>query len=316
MKRLEDLPEIAARQLGGLEATPRILAKAKLQAAEMRAPHRRSAVLKPVLAICTALVLCVGAAMWTLNNTRTPDVGPDVTQSVLDSRAAGDVTPPTEAPRTSGDVPVGSISMSVGGQSGTETLFAQGAGGSFPLITMNGATYCMLQSPNGISGGLLGDALGEVSEFNVEPALGSSGIVSNVAALGETVYAVSGMSGALVAANVEGSMRVFQRVSYAGTAIIGSESLEDTLCDPADVEWIELSGHGRVTDSDVARNLVRTLLDDADYVSTGMSGSGSLQIGLKNGLRLQLLVGDETVSACGTWSCPDFFEALVDVEWN
>ncbi len=316
MKRLKDLPEIAARQLGGLEATPKILAKAKLQAAEMHAPHQRSAALKPVLAICTALVLCVGAAMWTLNNTRTPDGGSDVTQSMLDSRAAGDATVPTEAPRTSGDVPVGSISMSVGGQSVTETLFAQGAGGSFPLITMNGATYRMLQSPSGISSGLLGDTLGEISEFNVEPALGSSGIVSNVAALGETVYAVSGMNGALVAANVEGTTRVFQRVSYAGTAIIGSESLRDTLCDPVDVEWIELSGYGRLTDTATAQSLIGTLLDGADYLSTGMSGSGSLQIGLKNGLTLQLLVGDETVSACGTWSCPDFFEAVADAEWN
>lgn len=316
MKRLEDLPEVAARQLGGLEATPKILAKAKLQAAEMRAPRRRGVVLKPALAICAALVLCVGAAVWTLNNGRTPLEGPAVVQSVLDSHAAGDVTAPTEAPRVSSDVPVGSISMSVGGQSGTETLFSQSAGGSFPLITMNGATYRMLQSPSGISSGLLGDALGEISEFNVEPALGSSGIVSNVAALGETVYAISGMSGALVAANVDGSMRVFQRVSYAGTAVIGSESLRDTLCDPVDVEWIELSGYGRVTDTAVAQSLFGMLLDGADYVSTGMSGSGSLQIGLKNGLTLQLLVGDETISACGTWSCPDFFEALADVDWN
>ena len=41
-----------------------------------------------------------------------------------------------------------------------------------------------------------------------------------------------------------------------------------------------------------------------------MSGAGSLLIGLKNGLTLQLLVSDESVSACGTWSCPDFFEAF------
>ena len=52
------------------------------------------------------------------------------------------------------------------------------------------------------------------------------------------------------------------------------------------------------------------LLGGADYQSTGMSGKGSLQIGLQNGLTLQLLVGEDTVSACGTWSCPDFFEAF------
>ena len=117
------------------------------------------------------------------------------------------------------------------------------------------------------------------------------------------------MGGALVAAQVDGNTRVFQRVSYAGTAIIGSEMLADTLCDPDDVAWMELSGKGRISDTATAQQLMQTLVDYADYQGTAMSGSGSLCIGLKNGLTLQLLVSDESVSACGTWSCPDFFEA-------
>ena len=200
--------------------------------------------------------------------------------------------------------------MSAGSTSSHQTLFAQGQGQSFPLITMDGATYRMLQSPTGISSSLLGEELGQVTEFNVEPALSTSGMVSNVVARGETVYAISGMSGALVAAQVDGSTRAFQRVSYAGTAIIGSETLADTLCDPADVEWMELAGTGRISDVATAQQLMQILVDYADYQSTAMSGSGSLLIGLKNGLTLQLLVSDESVSACGTWSCPDFFEAF------
>ena len=35
-------------------------------------------------------------------------------------------------------------------------------------------------------------------------------------------------------------------------------------------------------------------------------------IGLNNGLTLQLLAGEDTISACGTWSCPDFFEAFME----
>ena len=70
-----------------------------------------------------------------------------------------------------------------------------------------------------------------------------------------------------------------------------------------------LEGVGTVEDAD-AQALMQTLLDNASYQSTGMSGSGSLHIGLTNGLTLQLLVGDDTVSACGTWSCPEFFEAF------
>lgn len=64
MKRLEDLPEVASRQLGGLEATPTILAKAKLRASEYRQPRMRRGVWRPALAVCAALVLCVGAAFW------------------------------------------------------------------------------------------------------------------------------------------------------------------------------------------------------------------------------------------------------------
>ena len=63
-------------------------------------------------------------------------------------------------------------------------------------------------------------------------------------------------------------------------------------------------------DPAVVSELMHTLLDLADYQSTGMSGSQSMRIGLSNGLILQLLAGEDTVSACGTWSCPDFFEAF------
>jgi len=111
---------------------------------------------------------------------------------------------------------------------------------------------------------------------------------------------------------VEGSLRVFQRVSYAGTAIIGSETLGDTLCSADAVKWIEVEGMGRVDDQALARELMTTLLEYADYIGTGMSGSDSMQIGLTNGLTLQMLAGEDSVSACGSWSCPDFFEAFAE----
>ncbi len=316
MKRLEDLPEIASRQLGGLKATPTILAKAKLRASEAKRPRagfRRG--WRPAMAVCAALVLCVGAALWVTDGGDSSLV-PQPTENVLDSHSAGEEALPTQAPRHSADVPVGSITMSAGGQGSTRTLFADSQGSSFPLVMLNGATYRMLRSPNGMSSSLLGDAVGTVVEFTIEPALGTGGVVSNIVSRGETVYAVSGLGGALIAANVDGSMRVFQRVSYAGTAIIGDETLGDTLCSASDVQWMELSGVGTVSDVDDAQSLMQTLLDNADYQSTGMGGSASLQIGLSNGLTLQLLVGDDTVSACGTWSCPDFFEAFHEAAGN
>lgn len=314
MKRLEQLPEVAARQLGGLEATSKILAKAKLQAAELRAPRSRLRALHPALAVCAALALCVSAALWVTGDSAGPALPQPTDGNVLTSRAAGgNAVESTAAPLTTGDVPAGSISMSAGAARGQRTLFAQNSDGSFPIVMMEGAAYRMLQSPNAVPEGLLGDVLGTVSEFTVEPALGSGGVVSNVVSCGESVRAVAGRSGAMVAANVNGAMRLFQRVSYAGTAIIGNETLQDTLCSAEDVEWLELSGYGRVADVATAQQLARLLLTNAEYLDTGMSGNGSLMIGLKNGLVLQMLTDEDAVSACGTWICPEFFEAYADL---
>ena len=312
MKRLEKLPDIAQRQMAGLEASQTLLCKIRLQAAESRETPRARMSWKPIMAVCCALVLCVGAAL-TLDGAAPPGLVSADTVNVLDSRAAGAYTEPTREPETIADVPKGSITMSAGMKRGAGSLFAQSDASSFPLITLENATYRMRESPDGVSGALLGEELGVVSEFNVEPALGSGGVVSNVVACGESVRAVGDMGGALVAAQVDGAVRVFQRVSYAGTAVIGRETLRDTLCDPADVEWISIDGLGRA-DGEAARELMETLLDFADYQSTAFTGETSMQVGLKNGLTLQLMTGEDTVSACGTWSCPDFFESFMDAQ--
>lgn len=308
MKRLDNLPQIAQRQLGGLEASAAILAKAKLEAADRRAP-RWAMTLRPVAAVCAALVLCVGAVA-ALN---TAPVEPETVTpiNVMDNHSAG-LSAPTAVPRTLAEVPSGVISMSAGIRRGGDTLFAELGSSAFPLITLDGATYRLLVSPSAISASLLGDAIGTVNEFNIEPALGSGGVVSNAVACGETVYAISGMNGALAAAKVDGALRVFQRVSYAGNSVIGNESLGDTLCAPEDAAWIEVSGMGRVDDPAQVQQLMHTLLDYADLQGTSLSGDGSMQIGLNNGLTLQLLCGSDAVSACGTWSCPDFFEAFAE----
>lgn len=307
MKALNQLPEIADRQLGGLEADARLLARIKINAAEGKKQHYRTVpMLQVAAAVCCALVLCVGGVLWATDAGNTPPVTDDPT-ALLDSHAAGTANV-TEAPPAIGDLPEDSITMSGAGKRSGSSLFATGKGNSFPLITVNNATYRMLSYPDGISSSLLGSELGLVNEFNLEPALGSGDIVSNAAGPGEPVFAVSGMKGAMVAARVDGSLRVFQRISYSGTATIGSETLEDTLCSPSKVEWMNLNG---VTVSgSTAQELMQTLLDDADLHSTSFSGKGSLQIGLTNGLTLQLLVGDDSVSACGSWSCPGFFEAF------
>ena len=308
MKRLEQLPDVANRQLGGLEATPTLLCKIKLQAAETRERPSVHAIMRPVLAVCCALVLCIGAVTALKSPSGPATLSADA-PNVLDSKAAGTHTEPTMQPMTAADVPQGVISMSASARRSADSLFASPDANSFPLVTLDGATYRMLDQPSGISRSLLGTEMGVVTEFNVEPALGTGGVVSNVIPCGQSVYAVGDLGGALVASEVDGALRVFQRVSYAGTAVIGKETLRDTLCEPTDVEWLEVEGLGRV-DGPRAQELIATLLDFADYQSTAFTGTGSMQIGLTNGLTLQLMTGEDTVSACGTWSCPDFFEGF------
>ena len=55
MKPLENLPEIAARQLGGLEATPTLLAKIKINGVERKTRKPFAVRWEPVAAVCMAL---------------------------------------------------------------------------------------------------------------------------------------------------------------------------------------------------------------------------------------------------------------------
>jgi len=247
-----------------------------------------------------------------------PQTSPVPSASVLDSQPAGNAAEYRAADnpvvRALLDFPPGSISLG-GEQTEYRSLFAKGTGSNFPLVTVNGATYRMMQTPSSVSESLLGSSWGQVTEYTTEPALSSGGIVSNAVLQGEAVYAVRGMEGAMAAARVEGSLRVFQRVSFAGSAVIGSESLRDTLCDPREVAAMELSGVGTVVDAARAQGLMRTLLGNAVYQNASVSSGGtkSLLIRLQNGLTLQLMVGEDTVSACGIWSCPEFFEEFAEI---
>jgi len=247
-----------------------------------------------------------------------PQTFPVPSASVLDSQPAGNAADYQAAEnltvQTLLNLPPGSISLG-GEQTEYHSLFAKSTGSNFPLVSVEGAIYRMMQTPSSVGESLLGSSWGQVMEYTTEPALSNGRIVSNIVLQGEAVYAVRGMEGAMAAARVEGSLRVFQRVSFAGSAIIGNESLKDTLCDPREVAAMELSGVGTIADGAKAQGLMRTLLDNAVYQSASVStgGSKSLLIHLQNGLILQLMVGDDTVSACGIWSCPEFFEEFTEM---
>ena len=66
-----------------------------------------------------------------------------------------------------------------------------------------------------------------------------------------------------------------------------------------------------ITDSETCETLFSTLTENASYESSGtVSAKQSLLIQLDSGLTLQLAVKNDKLSACGTWSCPEFLEAF------
>ncbi len=304
MKRLEQLPEIAQESLGGLVAGPelkqRILENVKKP---VRKPVRQAAW---VPAVCMALALVIGLAVGLPALQGSPENRP-----LIQSVPAGDVHVNNER----GLLDLGTDNVNVGARTNTpdfRSIWSKGSNGSFPMIGVCGRYYRMLTSPSSVSSSVLGGSLGTVAEFTTEPALSSTDIImSNKAVSGTEVYEVDGMGGTLIAAEVDGKTRLFQRVSFNGSALLGSESLSDSLQIAGHITMMELSDVGVITDSDTAENLFATLTSSATYESSGsISGKQSLLIELDNGLTLQLLVKNDTLGACGVWSCPEFFEAF------
>ena len=273
IKELEHLAPMANEMLSGLHADEAMKRRILSAAREEQKPRVKAPWLVPALCCAALAIACAGVF----------------------------------APRLSGTARV----RAAGG--GSESLFAS-ASGDIPLVAVNGAVYRMLSAPTSVRGDLLGSAVGTVNTATDEPSLADddamAGGLSNVAEAGQTIYAVSGLdAGTAVACEVSGSMRLFQRVSYAGKGP-GGQGLEDTFSVRGQVAELTLSGVGTLT-GEAANDAVATLLDHATLKSADMSAKKqTLTATLTNGLKLQLGVSGDTVSACGGWSCPEFFEAF------
>ncbi len=302
-ERLRALPEMA--ESSGLQAGEQLKRKI-LRAAEEKPRASFFTPRRLAPALC-ALVVLLGVGAFTL-----PALNGGQPQqeniALLSSHPAGNLT---VGEKLALDVPPGSISIKPSRNPSYRSIWAPMSGGNFPLIGIQGRYYRMLTNPTGISSSLLGQSLGKVDTFTSEPALaGKNCICSNTVAAGETVYAVSGMNGALAAANVNGQTRVFQRVSFGDSALVGGEKLSDTLKANSAVA-LELSGVGTISDPATVQRLVDLLCSSASFLrAAGSETNQSLLIQLNSGLVLQMAVNGQRVIACGTWACPDFFDAF------
>lgn len=302
-ERLKKLPEIAEEM--NLTADEKL--KNGILRASSASTRKRPAVQRLIPAFCALVVLVGGiaAGLPLLRGKGTPMTD----EPLISAIAAGDPLPLGE--QMALDVPPGSITIRSSSNPSYRSIWAPASGGNFPLIGVNGRYYRLLTNPTSISSAMLGEALGTVDNFTSEPALaGKNGICSNTVQSGETVYAVQGMKGAMAAANVNGVLRVFQRVSFGDAALVGSEALADTL-KAGRVTALEISGIGTVNDPAKAQELIDLLTAKAGFLRSGAGESGcSLLIQLSNGLALQMAVNGDRLIACGTWACPEFIEAF------
>ncbi len=304
-ERLRALPEIA--ESTGLQADEQLKRRILRAAREGKKSGRNAFALRRLAPALCALVVLVGACAFALPSLR--GSGPRETDvPLIQSHPAGSAAP---GEKRALDVPAGSITIRSSSNPSFRSIWAPMNGANFPLIGVKGRYYRLLTNPTNISGSLLGQALGTVDTFTSEPALADQkGICSNIVAAGEAVYAVSGMDGAMVAANVNGQTRVFQRVSFGDNALVGGESLGDTLRASSAVA-LELSGVGTVNDAAAAQRLVNTLVSGASFLRSGGGETNqSLLIQLSSGIVVQMAVNGERLIACGTWACPEFFAAF------
>lgn len=310
--RLRELPEDA-----GLKAITaddalrrRILEAAKDKRAGHRLPVRWAA----------AAVACAAAAVLAFTLPGNVKKEPP---AMVTSQSAGETAPlakmaegekaaiPGARESAVMDVPQGMVFISNASAPEVRSIWARGNGANFPLVAAQGKYYRLLSSPSEVSRSLLDDEIGTVDEYTQEPALSGAGTVSNICPEGTMIYAVRGATG-LAAAEVDGRMRLFQRVSYAGRGPVGSERLSDTL--GGRVSAMELSGVGRLTGS-AAEDMWSFLCAGAVYMNAACAETGqSLLVTLDNGLAFQMAVSGDTLSACGAWACPGFAEAFANAQ--
>ena len=299
-KQLQNLPDTVSEMMADV-VMPQSAKAEILQKVEAK-KQIRFRPLRAIPALCAACLLLMfsvfGFPYFMMNKQNSP----------IQSAPAGQMEAQIGGNQLTANLPSGSVTFSnAGSVPEYRNIFASGSASPFPLVVVQGKAYRMLSTPRSLSSGLIGGEHGTVTTFSNAPS--GEGISSNVVLEGTPVYDVQGMSGTMVTAEVGGKMRVFQRHSYQGNALMGGESLGSVLKAGA-VQALMLSGVGEVTGND-AQTLYNTLVNNASYQGAETQKTNqTLLIKLTNGLTMQLFVSGNQVNACGTWTCQPFFDAF------
>lgn len=171
------------------------------------------------------------------------------------------------------------------------------------LIVFNGAAYMLTEEQ--VPEKLLGKAFGRVEEYTSSLSLSTGKSVSNIVSAGSQLFKVKGANG-LIAANVKGEYYAFQRTAQYGK--VGSINLEAALCSPEQVQSVTVGS--KTLNGTQAEESIRILYRNAERLNDSYVGNVSVKILLKNGLNLFLFAGEECLTGCGVWYCPEFFQCF------
>ncbi len=294
-EQLNHLPETANELASDVIADEHLLTRIRMRAAAPLQKHRVTwRVAVPAVAAAAVLLVLLTVPQ------RDFSVMPHIEN--LSAGNAGTIPQPS----TRADLPAGSVTLeSSGNVPAFRNIWAGNSEASFPMVLDNGKYYRLLSTPRNLNEKQLGNAIGTVTMLTSE--MNGQGLCSNTVLQGENVWQVRGMGDAVVAARIDGSLRVFQRVTAGNAGQIPARLSE--FMTASNVAELSLSGVGRIQNAQKAQELLSLLLNSASYVSGSCARSGQvLHIVYQNGITLQLYVSGNTCSSCGTWSCPAFFD--------
>ncbi len=302
MKPLEQLPMIADKTLGGLRADSEMRCNIQLKAIEREKKQKRYVLYSRLAAVACCAVLLIALIGFPQESS------PVFSAPNITSLPLGDGSPLSAAD------PVLKSEITVSGRSRQQSsgIWAEPVNGSYPLLGIKGAYYRLLTTPESADDAWLGDQIASVDVFSSEPSLTDASVVcSNCVYAGKGIRPVKNMGGTFVSAEIDGTQRLFQRVSFNGRATVSHESFADTLQIGSHILSITYPGHGTIVDSQVCEELFSLLSKEASFESTStLNTEDTVIFTLDNGISAQVLIRDDKISACGVWSCPEFVSAL------
>ena len=193
----------------------------------------------------------------------------------------------------------------------TEHDFVITAEEDHAILIQRGKLYRMMYTLEGLRA--RGDSVGTVTRYSENPydsRTDGDDYISNAVLKGDTVYAVEGLpTTTAILAEVDGQMALFQRSGEHGYGLNG-DSLQDTCAVLGQVDTITLEGVGTLTGED-AESVMEVLMKNARLENAeALPGGQSLQITLKNGIRLEMSLSGDQLIGCGVWDCTEFLDAF------